>query len=609
MRDLDLGLLKYEILKNTFGHNSFRPLQEEAVDAIMQRQDLLMILPTGGGKSLSFQLPALMMDGTTVVISPLLALMQDQVHALNAQKIPAAMISSMQKSSEIEQVVNRLLSNELSFLYISPERLNTSWMYGLLEKIKVNFFVIDEAHCISEWGHEFRNDYRALSSLKQRYPDTTIAAFTATATEHVKNDILRLLNLKNPKVLQGKIFRENLFIMAKHRIKNGLDQLYDFLKDKKEQNGIVYAFSRKNTESICAALAQKGYKVRAYHAGLSTDERSRTYEMFVHDEIDIIVATIAFGMGIDKSNIRYVVHMSLPKTLENYYQEIGRAGRDGESADVLLLFSASDIIQQKMFINEIEDEAYKSHLLQKLSFMNRYATSQTCRHEQIAAYFEDKIDECGSACDNCIETDMELKDITKESQMFLSAIYRTDERFGKNYIIDILRGSKDQKILSNFHQNLSVYGIGKEISKKEWFVIYERLLEIEAVDIGEFQALKLNDKAKLILKGKESVDIKQERLDIKVKPVKKSIEDIGYDSEIFEKLRALRADIAKEDAVPAYIVFGDKTLKHMAAMLPKTQEEMLEINGVGMKKYESYGERFLDLIKECNNQTLKETVS
>jgi len=589
---------KYTVLKERFGHNAFRPLQEEAVDAILAGRDLLMILPTGGGKSLSYQLPALLMEGTTVVISPLLALMHDQVQSLKAQGMRAEMLSSMQTSEESGDIIRRLYAGEVDFLYLSPERLNTDGMRNILANIRLNYFVIDEAHCISEWGHEFRNDYRALSQLRDRFPGIAIAAFTATATAHVREDILRLLRLEDAKVLQGRIYRDNLQITVRHRIKDGYDQLRDFLGDHKNESGIVYAFSRKSVEAVAHFLRQKGFAAEAYHAGMPTEQRNKVFHDFVHDRVRIIVATIAFGMGIDKSNIRYVFHMSLPKTVENYYQEIGRAGRDNDHADVVLLFGAQDVIAQKRFVEMNDDDQYKAHLLQKLNAMHRYAASETCRHQQLAEYFDDAIEPCAVHCDNCLEPEYDKRDITTEAQMLLSCVYRTGQRFGKSYLVDVLRGSREQKLLANGHDELSVYGIGEALSKKQWYVVIDRMFEIGAVELNEHHGLCLTPAGLAVLKGEQPVLIRTDRLNVRAKTVKKAApEAFDYDTELFETLRALRQEIAQEHGVPPYVVFGDKTLKEMAASRPQSKEQMLDINGVGEVKFDRYGAQFLLLLQ------------
>ncbi|MEA1891228.1 MAG: DNA helicase RecQ [Campylobacterota bacterium] len=588
---------KNKVLKDNFGHNSFRELQEEGVDAILNNQDLLMILPTGGGKSLVYQLPTLMKDGLSVVISPLIALMQDQVASLKAQNISADMISSAQSREDIDDVVYSMRMGELKFLYISPERLNTEWMMNMLRGLEINFFVIDEAHCISQWGHEFRDDYRTLGNLKANFPNTPVCAFTATSTDNVTNDIVRELRLENPVVLKGKVFRKNIFISAERRVTNGYSQLKGFLKRHENESGIIYVSSRKKTEEVSNYLNQQGYKSLPYHAGLPSHVRENNFKIFVNDNVNIMVATIAFGMGIDKSDIRFVVHMSLPKSQENYYQEIGRAGRDGEDSETLLLFNAGDMVLQKRFLNDIQDENYKLHLDKKIDGIYKFATSEICFHKQLAEYFDNTLDECKDRCDNCLSSDSKREDITRDTQMLLSAIYKTDQGFGKNYIIDVLRGSKEQKLLANGADKLSVYGIGTHFSKKVWFVVIERLLELKILTIGEFSVLELTNSAIEILKSQKTVDIKSDRLNITTKEKKvKQIEDFEYDEELFEELRKKRSELASEMGVPAYIIFGDKTLKYLASKKPFDKASMLEVNGVGEKKYEQFGEDFLAII-------------
>lgn len=558
-----------------------------------------MILPTGGGKSLVFQLPTMMMEGITIVVSPLIALMQDQVAALQSQKINAQMISSAQSYEEVDDIMYSAVNGDLKFLYLSPERLNNGRTLDFLHNLNINFFVIDEAHCISQWGHEFRDDYRSLGNLKSNFPYTSIAAFTATSTDNVTDDILRELQVNDPKVLKGRVFRENIFISAERRISNGQAQLKNFLLRHVNESGIIYVSSRKKTEELSSFLNQSGYKSLPYHAGLPQHVREQNFKIFVNDKVDIMVATIAFGMGIDKSDIRFVVHMSLPKSQENYYQEIGRAGRDGDDSEVLLLFNAGDIVLHKRFLADIQNEEYKTHLETKIDQIYKYSTSELCFHQQLAEYFDDTLDPCKDRCDNCLSSDDKRQDITKEAQMILSAIYKTDQGFGKNYVIDILRGSSEQKLLANGADKLSMYGIGLALSKKEWFVIVERLIELKVITLGDFSVLKLTADAIEVLKSNRLIDIKSSRLVINIKEKKvKQAKEFDYDEELFEELRAKRSELASEMGVPAYIIFSDKTLKHLANDKPSDKESMLEVNGIGVKKYEQFGEEFLSIIND-----------
>jgi len=379
---------KYKILKDVFGHEKFRSFQEEVVDTILAKKDVLTILPTGGGKSLCYQLPTLLMGGTTVVISPLIALMQDQIKALNDLNINSSMISSLSSDNENRQTMQKLLNKEYKFIYVAPERFTSNEFVSVLQRIDINYFVIDEAHCVSAWGHEFRAEYRNLDRLKNFFPNTPIAAFTATATKKVENDIAQSLNLQGAKHFRAKTIRDNLFIQVEPRVSNGKKQILNFLKSHKGLCGIIYTFTRKEAESMALFLSENNYSAKAYHAGLSSEVKNKVYEDFVYEKIDIVVATIAFGMGIDKSNIRFVIHTSLPKTLENYYQEIGRAGRDGDKSYVYLLYSKGDEVKRKLQIQEAIDNSYKQTGLEKLEQMYRYCVSNNCRHKLIASYFE-----------------------------------------------------------------------------------------------------------------------------------------------------------------------------------------------------------------------------
>ena len=592
---------KKQILKNTFGHDNFRSFQEEVVNNIIAKQDVLTILPTGGGKSLCYQLPTLLMNGVTVVISPLIALMQDQIKALNDLDIKAEMISSSQSNDENSFTMQKLLNGELKFIYVAPERFTSNEFVGVLQRININYFVIDEAHCVSAWGHEFRAEYRNLDRLKRFFPDTSIAAFTATATKKVEADISASLNLVNPKHFRAKTIRDNLDIKVEPRVGNGKNQILSFLKTHKGLCGIIYTFTRKEAESTAEFLSQNGYKSKAYHAGLSPKIKDEVYDDFVYEKIDIVVATIAFGMGIDKSNIRFVIHTSLPKTLENYYQEIGRAGRDGDMSYVYLLYSKSDEVKRKIQIEDAIDTGYKQTGLDKLEAMYRYCVSNNCRHKIIANYFEDECEDCKTLCDNCTKGEVEFVDVSVDAQKFLSAIYRSGQRFGVNHIIDILRGSKNQKLLEFGHDKLNVYGLGADKSKNEWIAISDKLIDLKALDLGEFRALKITNLGMQILKGQDKLLIDSDKLGIAQK-IEEEVTELSFDEELYEKFRTLRREIALEHEVPAYVIFGDKTLKELASKLPLTKEEMLDINGVGLVKYEKYGETFLTLCKSIKEE-------
>jgi len=526
--------------------------------------------------------------------------MQDQIKALNDLDIKAEMISSSQTNDENNFTMQKLLKGELKFIYVAPERFTSNDFVGVLQRVDINYFVIDEAHCVSAWGHEFRAEYRNLDKLKRLFPHTCIAAFTATATKKVEVDIASNLNLQDAKHFRAKTHRDNLDIKVEPRISNGKKQILNFLKTHKGLCGIIYTFTRKEAENTAQFLCENGYNSMAYHAGLSPAVKDEVYDAFVYEKIDIVVATIAFGMGIDKSNIRFVIHTSLPKTLENYYQEIGRAGRDGDMSYVYLLYSKSDEVKRKIQIEDAIDTGYKQTGLDKLEAMYRYCVSNNCRHKIIANYFEDSIDNCKTLCDNCTKGEVERIDVSVDAQKFLSAVYRSGQRFGTNHIIDILRGSKNQKLMEFGHDKLSVYALGANKSKNEWTAIADKLIDIQAVSLGEFRVLKLNTLGMQILKGEEKLLIDSDKLGIAQKI--EEVQELSFDEELYEKFRTLRKEIALEHEVPAYVIFGDKTLKELASKLPITKEAMLDINGVGLVKYEKYGETFLNLCKEIKEE-------
>lgn len=590
---------KYKLLKSTFGFSYFREMQEEAVDTILSRRDLAMLLPTGGGKSLCYQLPTLLMEGITIVVSPLIALMHDQVIALKELGIEAEMISSSQSAQEQQEAFTKAKNGTLKLLYIAPERLANGSFLSWLTTLNINFFVIDEAHCISEWGHEFRDDYRRLGELRSAFPHTPIAAFTATATPKVREDILSQLGLHDPLILRAPVLRKNIKITVRERDSGWRNDLMNILKAHTGESGIVYAFSRRETEELAEFLSKKGIKCLAYHAGMSGSLRHDTHTSFLNDETQIIVATVAFGMGIDKGDIRFVIHTSLPKTIENYYQEIGRAGRDGIDSEAILFYSGADFYNKKRLIDEGSDPQYCEMILSKLRSSMDYATAEECRHRLIASYFSDSVEPCGDKCDNCLSSDVQKQDITTPAQKFLSCLYKTGERFGATYISEVLCGEEKEKIFSNAHQNLSVFGIGKELSKSTWGTIAKRLIELGAIEPDEYKALKLTPTGAEILRGKTPVHIRQERLSPKKASVKTKTSDL-HTPKYFEDFKALRAAIARENRIPAYIVFGDKTLYELAEQLPSNKDEMLSISGIGEVKFERYGEAFLKLSNELS---------
>ena len=593
-------------MKKIFGHDTFRPLQKEAVEASLAGRDVLTILPTGGGKSLCYQLPALVRDGVTVVVSPLLALMVDQVRGLKLQGVAAQMIGSMQSGEEIAEVYAQLARGELKLLYVAPERFAAPGFVERLKEARVSAFVIDEAHCVSEWGHEFREDYRRLHRLRERFPEVPVSAFTATATKAVAEDIVRQLGMRDPVVLRGSVYRENLHITAAPRVGNGYKQVAEFLERFKGESGIVYTFTRRQAESLAEWLRSRGYKATAYHAGLSPEVRQKAYHDFIHDEAETVVATVAFGMGIDKSNIRYVVHTGMPKTLENYYQEIGRAGRDGLPSQTLLLYSAADYAQRLSLLEELEEGPYRRSVQDKLEKMAGFCRSEGCRHRQLAEYFGETMAECKERCDNCTAPARPKVDITEAARKFLSAVYRTGQRFGKGHLVDLLRGSENEKIRRFGHDRLSVYGIGKDLSARQWDAVAERLMEEGALMRDEHRALRLSERGVQLLRGERSLTILSERMAQRggaVKGKKGPVYDLDTETEtIFDTLRKIRRDIALKEEIPAYMVFGDKTLLEMARLRPADKAAMLAVGGVGEKKWERYGAAFVEAIKALEGE-------
>ncbi|NTU59383.1 MAG: DNA helicase RecQ [Chlorobiaceae bacterium] len=589
----------HEALHRVFGFRSFRPNQREIVEALLSGRDLFAVMPTGGGKSLCYQLPAVLLPGTALVVSPLISLMKDQVDGAVSNGIKAAFLNSSLDPAEQSRVMQALLLGSLDLLYVAPERLALDYFRDQLIRASISMAVIDEAHCISEWGHDFRPDYLSLSSIVDLLPDIPVAAFTATATHLVQRDIMVKLRLRDPFVVRASFDRPNLSYEVRFK-EHGDAQLTSILRKFSGQAGIVYRTSRKSVNDTAAMLQKKGFRALPYHAGLSDQERQENQEAFIRDETDIIVATVAFGMGIDKSNVRFVIHADLPKSIESYYQETGRAGRDGEEAQCIMLFSQADIPKVRFFIDAMLDQEERSRALDALSKVVAFASANVCRRKTLLGHFGQSYpkDNCGS-CDVCLGLH-EVVDCTTEAQMLLSAIVRTDSRFGAAHLVEILTGSDTKKIREFGHDRLNVFGAGKGHGKKFWRQLIDDLLARKAIGRSEglYPVIYLLEGGVGILKNGERVEITRVVEQKVEKPSRKSAGPAASpaDAPLFEKLRALRKRLADEQGVPPYVVFSDRTLHEMAALKPRTPDEMLTISGVGEVKLARYAAHFLDLI-------------
>jgi len=585
------------LLKTHFGFDQFRPLQEEIIDCVMSGKDAFVLMPTGGGKSLCFQLPALMMPGVTLVISPLIALMKDQVDALKANGIPAEFINSTLTRPEIDQIQAEARRGNIKILYAAPERLILPEFQLFLKTITVSLIAIDESHCISEWGHDFRPDYRNLIMLRNIFPEVPAMALTATATKKVREDIICQLSLAKAKIFISSFNRPNLSYAVLPK-KNSYDQLINLLREQQHESAIIYCFSRKDTEHLAADLRQEGFKALPYHAGLESEARRTNQEKFIRDEAQIIVATIAFGMGIDKPDIRLVIHYHLPKSIEGYYQETGRAGRDGLPSQCVLFYSYADTIKQQYFIRQIESEAERKNAYRKLDQMVEYCELTTCRRHYLLAYFgEDYQHEKCGGCDICLSPKKEI-DATIISQKIMSAIIRTGQRFGINYIIDVLHGAKNKKIIERDHHNLSVYGIVDDFSKEDLRRIISQLLSRKLIvkSGDEYPILELSPRGNEFLKKREEIHLPKFKSIAKLSQPSDEFE-AGYDRELFETLRVWRKKIADEQGVPPYVVFDDLALRQMAFYLPQSEENFSRISGVGAEKLKQYGQIFTEVIQ------------
>jgi ATP-dependent DNA helicase RecQ len=586
-----------KLLKTNFGFDHFRPLQEEIIRGVMAQRDAFVLMPTGGGKSLCYQLPALQMPGLTLVISPLIALMKDQVDALQANGIPAAFINSTLTRGEIDKIQTDVQLGQIKILYAAPERLVISEFQLFLKKIKVSLIAIDESHCISEWGHDFRPDYLNLKMLRNIFPQVPVMALTATATQKVREDIISQLSLEKAQIFISSFNRPNLSYTVLSK-KDSYEQLLAILREHQDESAIIYCFSRKDTEHLAADLRQEGLNALPYHAGLENEERRTNQEKFIRDEAQIMVATIAFGMGIDKPDIRLVIHYHLPKSIEGYYQETGRAGRDGLPSKCILYYSYADAIKQQYFIRQIEDDRERENAYRKLQQMVAYCELATCRRSYLLSYFgEDYHQEKCDGCDVCLSPPEEFE-ATQISQKILSAIIRTGQRFGINYIIDVLQGAKNKNIMERDHHKLSVYGIVDDFSKEDLRRIISQLLSRKLLQKGgdAYPILELSQRGLDFLKNREEIRLPQIKPLVPLSQPRDTV-DVAYDRELFEQLRLLRKNIAAENGIPPYVVFGDLALRQMAFYLPQSEENFAKISGVGEEKLQKYGKIFTEVIQ------------
>jgi len=597
------------ILKSVFGYDTFRHHQAEIIDALVDGQDVMTLMPTGGGKSICYQIPALLRKGTAIVISPLIALMQDQVDALRQLGIRAAFLNSTLTPDEQRTIESALRHGELNLLYMAPERLLNETTMHLLEQCTPSLFAIDEAHCVSQWGHDFRKEYQQLSLLHQRFPTVPRVALTATADARTRREIIEQLALEQARTFVHSFDRPNIHY-AIHESGNSRDSLWQFIKrNHADDAGIVYCLSRKNVETTTQWLNDKGRVALPYHAGLPQHIRQQHQQRFLREDGLIIVATIAFGMGIDKPDVRFVAHMNLPRNIESYYQETGRAGRDGLPANAWMSYGMKDIINLRLFTeNSDADEAFKRIMMQKTDAMLGLCETTGCRRQALLAYFDEQLKEpCGN-CDNCINPP-QCWDATIAAQKALSCIYRTEQRFGAQYLIHILSGKDDERIRRNGHDRLSTFGIGTEYSNAEWRSIFRQLLAqgYIASDTEGYGILKLTAKAGALLRRDVAPQTVMLRALRKPATHRKtaprtppaSLDEAGQ--QLFDALRELRRRLAQEQNVPPYIVFSDKTLGDMAARRPLTNDAFLQIYGVGTAKLERYGEAFMQLIRSMDN--------
>ena len=596
-----------DLLRSVFGHAGFRPHQEEIVSRLVDGGDALVIMPTGGGKSLCYQLPSLVRDGTGIVVSPLIALMHDQVVALKQLGVRAEVLNSSLTAEEARRVEAALAAGELDLLYVAPERLLTERFLALLDRTKIALFAIDEAHCVSQWGHDFRPEYVQLSILHERYPDIPRIALTATADAPTRAEIAQRLQLENARHFVTGFDRPNIRYHVRMEAGGAREALLRFIREKHAgEAGIVYCLSRKRVDEVAAWLGSQGLTALAYHAGMEADARRLTQTRFLNEDGVIVVATIAFGMGIDKPDVRFVAHLNLPKSLEAYYQETGRAGRDGEPADAWMRYSLSDAIQlQRMIAESDADEAHKRIERQKLDAMLGYCELTSCRRQSLLGYFGDALPEpCGN-CDNCLEPP-QTWDATTAAQKALSCVHRTGQRFGVGYLIDVLLGKSNERIQGFNHHTLSTFGIGTELGSKDWSAVFRQLVArgYLSVDHENFGGLKLTPVCRPLLRGETTLHLvklpESGKRSRKTRDGKTRGSQAASGDPLFEALRQRRRELAQQQGVPPYVVFHDSTLAAMAAERPQTLHEFAGLPGVGERKLETYGSAFLEVIRTFN---------
>ena len=595
--------MKLKILRSVFGYDSFRPLQEACIQSVLDKKDTLLIMPTGGGKSICYQIPALILPGLTLVISPLISLMKDQVSQLKGLGIEAELLNSTLSPDEYRTTKDKVTGGKTKLLFLAPETLFKESILEMLSSCRVDCITVDEAHCISEWGHDFRPEYRRIKELREQFPHAVFLAVTATATRRVRQDIITNLGLKEPRELVASFNRDNLFyeVIPKAR---ATDQTIDFIKDFKDQSGIIYCFSRKQVDDLTQELNYFGFKALPYHAGLPDQVRHKNQEMFIRDDVPIMVATIAFGMGINKPNVRFVVHYDLPKNIESYYQETGRAGRDGIASHCLLLFSAGDAAKIKYFIDQKEDAVQKRVAQNHLNTIIAYAQSRLCRRIPLINYFGENysIENCG-LCDNCVKPSEATVNLTVPAIKFMQCVSETQERFGALHIINVLRGSEAEKILNYDHHHCKTFGAGRDWPVKQWQNLVHQLLSQNLLNKNDdYGVLSLSQGSYELLSGKRPFHgylLKENSLqtsDREPRGYEKTKQNNSYDTVLFEKLRIKRKELADKNGVPPYIIFSDKSLIDMCHRKPKTKADFSEVFGVGEQKLERFSAVFLGVI-------------